>query len=59
MNDDELSIDIANKLNNIDARIAYQRTSYDAIVKLIKNQGDKLSEVFRLYNRSAIKILQE
>lgn len=45
MNDDELSIDIANKLNNIDARIAYQRTSYDAIVKLIKNQGDKLSSI--------------
>ncbi|UEG50967.1 M23 family metallopeptidase [Ferruginibacter lapsinanis] len=45
MNDDELSIDIANKLNNIGARIAYQRTSYDAIVKLIKNQGEKLSSI--------------
>lgn len=45
MNDDELSKDIANKLNNIDARIAYQRTSYDAIEKLIKNQGEKLSSI--------------
>jgi murein DD-endopeptidase MepM/ murein hydrolase activator NlpD len=31
MNDDELSKDIANNLNNIAARISYQRTSYDGI----------------------------
>ena len=45
MNDDELGKDIAKTLNNITARIAFQFTSYDAIEKLIKNQGDKLASI--------------
>lgn len=43
MSDEALEIDIANQLNNISARVAYQFTSYDAIAKLIKNQDAKLS----------------
>lgn len=45
MNDDELGKDIAKTLNNITARAAYQFESYDAIEKLIKNQGDKLASI--------------
>lgn len=45
MNDDELGRDIAKTLNNITARVAYQFESYDAIEKLIKNQGDKLASI--------------
>jgi murein DD-endopeptidase MepM/ murein hydrolase activator NlpD len=45
MNDDQLSRDIAAQLNNISARIAYQRTSYDGIEKLINNQDVKLASI--------------
>jgi murein DD-endopeptidase MepM/ murein hydrolase activator NlpD len=45
MNDEQLSKDIAAQLNNINARIAYQRTSYDAIEKLIQNQDEKLASI--------------
>jgi len=43
--DDQLSVDIANNLNNISARVVYQQTSYNDIEKLIKNQGNKLSSI--------------
>jgi murein DD-endopeptidase MepM/ murein hydrolase activator NlpD len=45
MNDDELGKEIAKTLNNITARAAYQFESYDAIEKLIKNQGEKLASI--------------
>lgn len=45
MGDDELGKDIARTLNNITARAAFQFESYDAIAKLIKNQGDKLASI--------------
>ena len=45
MNDDVIGKDIANQLNNITARIAYQFDSYDAIAKLIKNQDVKLASI--------------
>jgi murein DD-endopeptidase MepM/ murein hydrolase activator NlpD len=45
MNDDELGKDIANSLNNLAARIAYQTGSYNDIQKLIENQGDKLASI--------------
>src|SRR3978361_2243003 len=45
MNDDELGKDIAAQINNINARITYQFESYDAIEKLIKNQGEKLASI--------------
>ncbi len=45
MGDEELGKDIAKILNNITARAAYQFESYDAIEKLIKNQGDKLASI--------------
>ena len=45
MNDDQLGKDIAAQLNNINARVAYQFTSYDAIEKLIKNQDVKLASI--------------
>ncbi|MGG9971025.1 peptidoglycan DD-metalloendopeptidase family protein [Ferruginibacter sp. SUN002] len=45
LNDDQLSNEIANSLNNIAARISYQRTSYDGIEKLINNQEAKLSSI--------------
>ncbi len=45
MSDNQLSKDIAAQLNNISARLAYQRNSYDDIEKLIKNQGNKLSSI--------------
>ncbi len=43
--DDVLGTEIAQTLNNIAARVAYQFSSYDVIDKLIKNQGDKLSSI--------------
>lgn len=44
-NDNELSHDIAAQLNNISARISYQRNSYDTIENLIKNQDVKISSI--------------
>lgn len=45
MGDDELGKDIANTLNGLSARVAYQKESYGAIEKLIKNQGNKLASI--------------
>lgn len=45
MNDEALGKDIAAQLNNMDARIAYQFTSYTAIEKLIQNQDAKLASI--------------
>ncbi|MGG9964705.1 M23 family metallopeptidase [Ferruginibacter sp. SUN106] len=44
-NEDQLGTDIANTLNNLEARITYQFQSYGVIDKLIKNQGEKLSSI--------------
>ena len=45
MSDDQLTTDIALRLNNISARINYQLKSYGDIEKLIKNQGNKLNSI--------------
>jgi murein DD-endopeptidase MepM/ murein hydrolase activator NlpD len=45
MNDEELGKDIAAQLNNLDARVKYQMTSYDGIEKLIQNQGEKIASI--------------
>ena len=45
MNDDELGEEIAEQLNNLDARITYQFASYTDIEKLINNQEAKLSSI--------------
>jgi murein DD-endopeptidase MepM/ murein hydrolase activator NlpD len=45
MNDEELGKDIAEQLNNLDARVKYQMTSYDGIEKLIQNQGEKIASI--------------
>jgi len=45
MTDDALSKNIMLDLNNISARVAYQKNSYDAIEKLINNQGNKLASI--------------
>jgi murein DD-endopeptidase MepM/ murein hydrolase activator NlpD len=45
MNDEELGKEIANQLNNIDARLKYQTTSYQGIEKLIANQTEKLASI--------------
>ena len=45
MNDDELGTAIANTLNNISARVAYQFGSYDVIDKLIHSQENKLTSI--------------
>ena len=45
MNDDLLGKEIANSLNNISARIAYQGNSYKEIEKLINNQENKLASI--------------
>ncbi len=45
MSDDALEHDIAQQLNNMSARIAYQFKSYDAIAKLIENQDAKLASI--------------
>ena len=45
INDEALGKDIASQLNNIDARITYQYSSYQSIEKLIKNQDSKLASI--------------
>jgi len=45
MDDYVLEKEIAQQLNNISSRIAYQFSSYDAISKLIKNQDEKLASI--------------
>lgn len=45
MSDDQLSKDIADKLNNISARVLYQRKSYTDIARLINNQENKLASI--------------
>ena len=45
MNDDELGDSIAKTLNGLSARMDFQRTSYDAISKLINNQEAKLASI--------------
>ncbi len=45
MNDETLGKDIAEQLNNIDARIKYQQESYKGIKKLIENQGEKIASI--------------
>ena len=45
MNDDVIGRDIAAQLNNLDARITYQTTSYKGIENLIKNQDAKLASI--------------
>lgn len=44
-NDNELTRDITIQLNNISARISYQRNSYDTIEKLIGRQDIKLASI--------------
>jgi murein DD-endopeptidase MepM/ murein hydrolase activator NlpD len=43
LNDEEIGKDIAVQLNNLEARIKYQKGSYVDIEKLIQNQEDKLA----------------
>ncbi len=45
MSDDIIGKDIAAQLNNLDARITYQTTSYNGIETLIKNQDVKLASI--------------
>jgi len=45
MGEDVFGNNIAAQLNNIDARITYQTTSYKGIENLIKNQGAKLASI--------------
>jgi murein DD-endopeptidase MepM/ murein hydrolase activator NlpD len=45
MNDEKLGNELANTLNNLSARVAYQFDSYNDIEKLIKNQGEKLASI--------------
>ncbi|MCP9752858.1 M23 family peptidase [Ferruginibacter sp. HRS2-29] len=45
MSDDFLGKDIAAQLNNLDARMKYQFTSYGSIEKLIRNQDSKLASI--------------
>ena len=45
MSDDVIGKDIAAQLNNLDARITYQTTSYNGIENLIKNQDVKLASI--------------
>lgn len=45
LNDDSLGNQLANTLNNLSARVAFQMDSYNEIEKLIKNQGDKLASI--------------
>ncbi len=44
-NDEVLGNELANTLNNINARISYQFASYNEIEKMIKNQEAKLSSI--------------
>jgi len=43
--DNELSTEIADQLNNMNARISYQLDSYKGIEKLIQNQDTKLASI--------------
>jgi murein DD-endopeptidase MepM/ murein hydrolase activator NlpD len=43
INDEELGNELAQTLNNINARIKYQYASYNEIEKMIKNQSEKLA----------------
>ena len=45
MNDEKLGTELANTLNNLSARAAYQFDSYNDIEKLIKNQDEKLASI--------------
>jgi murein DD-endopeptidase MepM/ murein hydrolase activator NlpD len=45
MNEDKLGNELANTLNNLNARINFQFKSYNDIEKLIKNQGEKLASI--------------
>jgi murein DD-endopeptidase MepM/ murein hydrolase activator NlpD len=45
MDDDELGKNVAEQLNNINARVTYQFQSYDVIARLIKNQDAKLASI--------------
>ena len=45
ISDNIIGKDISNQLNNVASRVAYQFQSYDAIEKLIKNQGVKLASI--------------
>jgi len=45
ISDDAFGKNIANQLNNLNARVAYQFESYDVIAKLIKNQDAKLASI--------------
>jgi murein DD-endopeptidase MepM/ murein hydrolase activator NlpD len=45
INDEGLGKEIATQLNNLDARITYQFGSYNAIEKLIQNQGAKIASI--------------
>ena len=45
MNDEKLGNELANTLNNLSSRAAYQFDSYDEIERLIKNQGEKLASI--------------
>ena len=45
MGEDVFGNNIAAQLNNLDARITYQTTSYKGIENLIKNQGAKLASI--------------
>lgn len=45
ISDDQLGKEIANSLNNISARVAYQVNSYKEIEKLINNQENKLASI--------------
>ena len=45
MDEDEMSKSIADQLNNIASRVAYQFNSYDEISKLIDNQEEKLASI--------------
>ncbi len=45
LTDETLSKEIAAQLNNLDARIKYQMSSYVGIEKLIQNQGEKLASI--------------
>lgn len=43
INDEEMGNELAKTLNNVEARIRYQFSSYNDIENLIKNQGQKLA----------------
>ncbi len=45
LNDEELGKEVADQLNNLDARIKYQMGSYLGIEKLIQNQDEKLASI--------------